>query len=76
MPDLSHVTALLPDLADYVVYAAIAVVTLIGLFKCLIPLWSTTHAMRVAIKRLEEQDEIGMRLSAGTTKPVDRKSVV
>ena len=38
LPDLSKVTAILPDLADYVVYGAIAVVTLIGLFKCLIPL--------------------------------------
>ena len=33
MPDLSNVTALLPDLADYLVYSAIAVVTLIGFFK-------------------------------------------
>ena len=37
MPDLSKVTAILPNLADYVVYGAIAVVTLIGFFKCLIP---------------------------------------
>ena len=29
MPDFSKVTAILPDLADYVVYAAIAVVSLI-----------------------------------------------
>ena len=42
MPDLSKVTGILPDLADYLVYGAIAVVTLIGLFKCLLPLWKTT----------------------------------
>ena len=54
MPDLSKVTAILPDLADYVVYGAIAVVTLIGLFKCLIPLWQTTGALRRAITRLQQ----------------------
>ena len=53
MPDLSNVTAILPDLADYLVYSAIAVVTLIGLFKCLIPLWKTTGALRRAISRLQ-----------------------
>ena len=35
MPDLSKVTAILPDVADWLVYGAIAVVTLIGFFKCL-----------------------------------------
>ncbi len=60
MPDLSKVTAILPDLADYVVYGAIAVVTLIGLFKCLIPLWRTTSALRRAITRL--QDNAGKQL--------------
>jgi len=54
MPDLSKVTAILPDLADYVIYGAIAVVTLIGLFKCLIPLWQTTGALRRAITRLQQ----------------------
>ena len=54
MPDLSKVTAILPDLADYIVYGAIAVVTLIGLFKCLIPLWRTTAALRRAITRLQQ----------------------
>ena len=54
MPDLSKVTAILPDLADYIVYGAIAVVTLIGLFKCLIPLWRTTTALRRAISRLQQ----------------------
>lgn len=64
MPDLSKVTALLPDLADWLVYAAIAVVTLIGFFKCLLPLWRTTSAMRRAISRL--QAEAGQ----STDKPV------
>ena len=54
MPDLSKVTAILPDLADYVVYGAIAVVTLIGLFKCLVPLWRTTASLRRAIVRLQQ----------------------
>ena len=53
MPDLSNVTAILPALADYLVYSAIAVVTLIGLFKCLVPLWKTTGALRRAITRLQ-----------------------
>jgi len=57
LPDLSNVTAILPDLADYIVYGAIAVVTLIGVFKCLIPLWMTTKALRKAIRRL--QDHVG-----------------
>ena len=68
MPDLSKVTAILPDLADYVVYGAIAVVTLIGLFKCLIPLWRTTSALRRAITRL--QDNAGKQLD----KPVWQES--
>ena len=53
MPDLSKVTGMLPDLADYLVYGAIAVVTLIGVFKCLLPLWNTTGALRRAISRLQ-----------------------
>ncbi len=68
MPDLSKVTAILPDLADYVVYGAIAIVTLIGLFKCLIPLWRTTSALRRAITRL--QDNAGKQLD----KPVWQES--
>ena len=64
MPDLSKVTEILPDLADYLVYTAIAVVTLIGLFKCLLPLWRTTRALRRAISRL--QAEAGQK----TEKPV------
>jgi len=64
MPDLSKVTAILPDLTDYLVYGAIAIVTLIGVFKCLIPLWKTTAALRRAIRRL--QAEAGQK----TDKPV------
>ena len=55
MPDLSKVTGILPDLADYLVYGAIAVVTLIGLFKCLLPLWKTTSSLRRAISRLQAE---------------------
>ncbi|MBQ9210800.1 MAG: hypothetical protein IJ153_03790 [Clostridia bacterium] len=54
LPDLSKVTAILPDLADYIVYGAIAIVTLIGLFKCLMPLWNTSAALRRAIRRLQD----------------------
>ena len=55
MPDLSKVTGILPDLADYLVYGAIAVVTLIGFFKCLLPLWRTTSSLRRAISRLQAE---------------------
>ena len=54
LPDLSKVTAILPDLADYIVYGAIAVVTLIGFLKCLLPLWNTTGALRRAIRKLQD----------------------
>ena len=52
----------LSNLTDALVYCAIAGVTLIGVFKCLIPLITTTHALRRAITRLQQD--------AGT----DRKS--
>ena len=68
MPDLSNVTEILPDLADYLVYSAIAIVTLIGFFKCLLPLWRTTGALRRAISRL--QAEAGQK----TDKPVWQQS--
>ena len=45
---------LLPSLGDYLVYAAIAVVTIIGVVKCLLPLWNTTHALRRAVRRLPQ----------------------
>jgi uncharacterized damage-inducible protein DinB len=50
---MSLLQALLPNLADYLIYAAIALVTLTGVFKCLAPLWSTTAALRRAIRRLQ-----------------------
>ena len=55
MPEIPSVSELLPDLADYIVYAAIAIVTLIGVFKCLVPLWSTRSALRKAITRLQRE---------------------
>ncbi len=39
---------------DWTVYGAIAVVSLIGVFKCLVPLWSTTRAMHRAVRRLQD----------------------
>ena len=50
---MSNSTGILPGLADIAVYLAIAVVTLIGVFKCLIPLWTTSSALRKAIVRLQ-----------------------
>ena len=47
-------SALQGSLTDWLIYGCIAVVTLIGLFKCLIPLWTTTGALRRAISRLQE----------------------
>ena len=47
-------------LTDWLIYGAIAVVTVIGLFKCLIPLWSTTRSLHRAIRRL--QDHAGEHL--------------
>ncbi len=66
---LKSAQTILPNLADVLVYAAIAIVTLIGVVKCLLPLWNTTHAMRRAIHRLQ--------LDAGNTtreKPVWQES--
>ena len=53
MMGISNSTGILPGLADIAVYAAIAIVTLIGVFKCLIPLWVTSSALRKAIGRLQ-----------------------
>ena len=56
MNELMHqATASLPHLVDYLVYACIAVVTAIGVVKCLLPLWNTTHALRRAIRKLQDQ---------------------
>ena len=49
-----------PHLVDHLIYVFIALVTLIGLVKCLIPLWTTTAAMHRAIRKLQDE--------AGTTK--------
>lgn len=46
-------TDMLPNLADFLVYAAIAAVTLIGVFKCLLPLITTSRALRRAIRLLQ-----------------------
>ena len=53
MIDFSKVTDLLPSLADYLIYGAIAIVTLIGFFKCLFPLWGTSASLRRAIHKLQ-----------------------
>ena len=42
------------NIVDILVYAAVAVVTLIGVFKCLLPLMGTTRALRRAIRRLQQ----------------------
>ncbi|MBR5344367.1 MAG: MotA/TolQ/ExbB proton channel family protein [Clostridia bacterium] len=51
----------LPSIANWLVYAAIAGVTLIGVFKCLVPLYATTHAMKRAIRSLEEHAGVSER---------------
>lgn len=51
---LSAILSILPNLADFLVYTAIAVVTLIGVFKCLVPLTTTTRALRRAISLLQK----------------------
>ena len=45
---------LMANLVDILVYAAVAMVTLIGVFKCLLPLTVTTRALRRAIRRLQQ----------------------
>ena len=62
---LTSIKTWLPDAADYLVYGAIAIVTLIGVFKCLVPLWNTTGSLRRAIGRL--QDDAG---KTGGERPV------
>lgn len=57
----SQVLQNLPGIFNWLVYAAIIGVTLIGVIKCLIPLWSTTRCMKRAIRTLEDyagQDNI------------------
>ena len=45
---------MLSSLPDVLIYSAIAVVTLIGVFKCLLPLISTSRALRRAIRRMQQ----------------------
>ena len=45
---------MLSSLPDVLIYSAIAVVTLIGVFKCLLPLMGTTRALRRAIRRMQQ----------------------
>jgi methyl-accepting chemotaxis protein len=44
---------ILPFMVNSLVYVAIGGVTLVGLFKCLIPVWKSAHALRNGISRLE-----------------------
>ena len=44
----------LSNLTDYLIYAAIALVTLIGVVKCLLPLIGTRRALRRAIRKLQQ----------------------
>lgn len=60
------VTSIVGNPTDFLVYAAIAVVTLIGVFRCLIPLMTTRRALRRAITRL--QNDAGV--NNGGSKPV------
>ena len=50
----SRLTGAAPHWVDVVIYAAIALVSLTGVLKCLLPLWGTTHALRRAVRRLQE----------------------
>nr|MBR4280419.1 MotA/TolQ/ExbB proton channel family protein [Clostridia bacterium] len=45
---------MLSSLPDVLIYSAIAIVTLIGVFKCLLPLMGTTRALRRAIHRMQQ----------------------
>lgn len=51
---LGWLSSHLSDLTDSLVYCAIVGVTLIGVFKCLVPLVMTTRALRRAIHRLQQ----------------------
>ena len=62
MLDLSGVSALLPDWADYLIYTLIGLVTLMGCIKCLFPLWHTTHALHRAVDRLQRDAGSGREI--------------
>ena len=54
MPEiLTDLKQYLPDFTDWLIYGAIAAVTVIGVIKCLLPLWRTTHSLRAAVRRLQ-----------------------
>ena len=56
----------LSNLTDALVYCAIAGVTLIGVFKCLIPLITTTHALRRATAAVDQHRAVDRKqLRAG-----------
>ena len=55
MPTMTNLSSnLMANMVDILVYAAVAVVTLIGVFKCLLPLMGTTRALRRAIRRMQQ----------------------
>ena len=56
MPEIltKFFAALASNLTDYLVYAAIAGVTIIGVFKCLLPLIGSRRALRRAIRKLQQ----------------------
>jgi len=55
MPTMSNFTSdLMTSLPDILIYSAITVVTLIGVFKCLLPLIGTSRALRRAIRRMQQ----------------------
>ena len=55
MPVLTNLTSdLMANLIDILIYASEGMLVLIGVFKCLIPLMTTTHALRRAIRRLQQ----------------------
>ena len=51
---MTFASDLMANLVDILIYAAVATVTLIGVFKCLLPLIGTTRALRRAIRRLQQ----------------------
>lgn len=59
MKQLKQITGMLgAGWQDYIIYAAIILVTLIGLTRCLIPLWRATRSVRRAIHRLQHEKRV------------------
>lgn len=52
---LNKLLGQMPAFQDLLIYAAIALVTLTGIVKCLLPLWGTTHCLRRAIRHLQSE---------------------